>query len=118
MSVGYFSTDLQTVKPIPRAENKNMVSYHGCIEEVCTIMILDLSVRLKELRLEKRLQQDQLAALVILEKSSISMYENDMRQPSFKTLVRLADVLNVTTDFLLGRTSSSPIDLSGLTTAE
>lgn len=42
-------------------------------------MILDLSVRLKELRLEKRLRQDQLAALVGLEKSSISMYENDMR---------------------------------------
>ena len=81
-------------------------------------MILDLSVRLKELRLEKRLRQDQLAALVGLEKSSISMYENDMRQPSYTTLVRLADVFNVTTDYLLGRTNSSPLDLSGLTATE
>lgn len=81
-------------------------------------MILDLSVRLKELRLEKRLRQDQLAALVGLEKSSISMYENDMRQPSCETLVRFADVFNVSVDYLLGRRNESSLDLSGLTAAE
>lgn len=86
-------------------------------------MILDLSVRLKELRLEKRLRQDQLAALVGLEKSSISMYENDMRQPSYETLVRetlvrFADVFNVSTDYLLGRRNDRQLDLSGLTAAE
>lgn len=81
-------------------------------------MILDLSFRLKELRLEKRLRQDQLAALVGLEKSSISMYENDMRQPSYETLVRFADVFNVSTDYLLGRRNDRQLDLSGLTAAE
>lgn len=81
-------------------------------------MILDLSVRLKELRLEKRLRQDQLAALVGLEKSSISMYENDMRQPSYETLVRFADVFNVSVDYLLGRRNDRQLDLSGLTAAD
>lgn len=80
--------------------------------------LLDLSVRLKELRLEKRLRQDQLAALVGLEKPSISMYENDMRQPSYETLVRFADVFNVTVDYLLGRRNDRQLDLSGLTAAE
>ena len=81
-------------------------------------MILDLSVRLKELRLEKRLRQDQLAALVGLDKSSIYMYENDMRQPSYETLVRFADVFNVSVDYLLGRRIDRQLDLSGLTAAE
>ena len=58
------------------------------------------------------------ARLVNVEKSSISMYETGMRQPSYITLVRLADAFNVTTDYLLGRKNSSPLDLSGLTAAE
>ena len=62
--------------------------------------------------------QDQLAALVGLEKSSISTYENDMRQPSYETLVRFADVFNVSVDYLLGRRNDRQLDLSGLTAAE
>ena len=74
--------------------------------------------RLKSLRLQNHLQQEQVARLVGVERSTVSMWENDLRQPSYTTLVRLADVYGVTTDFLLGRTSNSPIDLSGLTAAE
>lgn len=81
-------------------------------------MIIELGERLRNLRIEKHLRQDQVARLVNVEKSSISMYETGMRQPSYATLVRLADVFNVTTDYLLGRTSSIPIDLFGLTAAE
>lgn len=81
-------------------------------------MVIELGERLKELRVENHLRQDQVARLVNVEKSSISMYETGMRQPSYATLVRLANVFNVTTDYLLGRTNSSPLDLSGLTAAE
>lgn len=81
-------------------------------------MVIELGERLRNLRIEKHLRQDQVARLVNVEKSSISMYETGMRQPSYTTLVRLADVFNVTTDYLLGRTNTSPLDLSGLTTTE
>ena len=81
-------------------------------------MSIELGERLKALRTENHLRQDQVARLVNVEKSSISMYETGMRQLSYITLVRLADVFNVTTDYLLGRTNSSPVDLSGLTAAE
>ena len=81
-------------------------------------MIIELGEKLKALRIENHLRQDQVARLVNVEKSSISMYETGVRQPSYITLVRLADVFNVTTDYLLGRTNSSPVDLSGLTAAE
>ena len=80
-------------------------------------MIIELGERLKALRTENHLRQDQVARLVNVEKSSISMYETGVRQPSYITLVRLADVFNVSTDYLLGRKNNSPLDLSGLTAA-
>ena len=81
-------------------------------------MIAKLAQRLKQLRLEKDLRQDQLAKLVHVEKSSISMYENDVRQPSYDVLIRYAEVFNVSVDYLLGRTNDRSFDLSGLTAAE
>ena len=81
-------------------------------------MIVTLSSRLKNLRLEKNLRQDQLASLVHVEKSSISMYENDFRQPSYEVLIRYAEVFHVSTDYLLGRSNDRLLDLSGLTAAD
>ena len=81
-------------------------------------MIAKLSERLKQLCLEKDLRQDQLAKLVHVEKSSISMYENDVRQPSYEVLLRHADIFGVSVDYLLGRTTDRSSDLSGLTAAD
>lgn len=80
-------------------------------------MIL-IGEKLKQLRQENGLRQEQVARLVGADRSSISAWENDTRQPSYQALVRLAEVYNVSTDFLLGRTGGRPLDLSGLTTAE
>lgn len=81
-------------------------------------MIETLGTRLKQLRSSRGLRQDQLGALVGLNKTAIHYYENDMRQPSYETLVRLSSIFNVTTDFLLGCEKRSVIDISGLTTSE
>ena len=81
-------------------------------------MILTLSTRLKQLRQDKRLRQDQVAALIGVNKSAISSYENNMRQPSYDILVRLADLYRVSTDYLLGRTNSRTLDISGLSETE
>lgn len=81
-------------------------------------MIYDFSTRLRKLRLEKHLKQEQVALLVGVTKSAVSSWEQDTRQPSYQVLLRLADVFNVTTDYLLGRENSRVIDLSGLTASE
>lgn len=73
---------------------------------------------LKKLREEKHMGQAQVARLVGVERSSVSLWENNLRQPSYATLVRLANLYGVTTDFLLGRADGRLLDLSGLTTAE
>lgn len=81
-------------------------------------MILDLSMRLKQLRVDKHLKQEQVADLIGVTKSAVSAYENDLRQPSFEILIRLANLYNVTTDYLLGRSDTRSLDLSDLTIAE
>ncbi len=50
-------------------------------------MIVDLSVRLKQLRLDKRLRQEQVARLVGVSKGAISAYETDIRQPSYMACI-------------------------------
>ena len=67
-------------------------------------MITNLSVRLRQLRLDKRLRQDQVARLVGVSKGAISAYETDIRQPSYDVLIRLANLYRVSADYLLGRT--------------
>ena len=81
-------------------------------------MIVDLSVRLKQLRLDKPLRQEQVARLVGVSKGAISAYETDMRQPSYDVLIRLANLYRVSVDYLLGRTDDRTLDISGLTTHE
>lgn len=81
-------------------------------------MIIDLAVRLKQLRLDKQLRQEQVARLVGVSKGAISAYETDIRQPSYEVLIRLANLYRVSVDYLLGRTDDRTLDISGLTAHE
>ena len=81
-------------------------------------MIAKFSTRLRELRVNKGLRQEQVAKLIGVNKSAISTYENDTRQPSFEILVRLANLYRVSTDYLLGQTNNRSVDLSGLSEQE
>ena len=81
-------------------------------------MIVDLGEKLKQLRTEKHLRQDQVACLINVERSSISLWENDLRQPTYTALVKLATLYGVTTDYLLGCSNQRTVDISGLTAAE
>ena len=81
-------------------------------------MIVELGEKLKQLRTEKHLRQDQVACLINVERSSISLWENDLRQPTYTALVKLATLYGVTTDYLLGCSNDRTVDVSGLTAAE
>jgi len=59
--------------------------------------------RIKQLRQEHGLTQQDLASLFGLNSSAISLYENDKRTPEYTILVKIADHFNVTVDWLLGR---------------
>ena len=59
--------------------------------------------RLREARKNRGLEQQKLAEMVGLPPSSISHFESGSRKPSFDNLRALAQKLDVTTDYLLGR---------------
>src|SRR5580704_16323485 len=59
--------------------------------------------RLKSARELRKLKQSELADRAKLPPSSIAHFEAGSRKPSFDTLRRLANALEVTTDYLLGR---------------
>ena len=76
--------------------------------------MVSLSTRLKELRLEKKLTQQQAADAVGVSRSVISGYETELRLPSLDILVSLARLYGVTTDFLLCVDNRQTVDVSGL----
>jgi transcriptional regulator with XRE-family HTH domain len=65
--------------------------------------------RLKTARELRKLSQSQLAEETQLQPSAISHFEIGNRSPSFDNLKRLADALDVTTDYLIGRSDSPQV---------
>lgn len=61
--------------------------------------------RLQEARDRRELSQDELAKRANLQPSAISHFETGARKPSFDNLKRLSDALEVSSDYLLGRTN-------------
>ena len=59
--------------------------------------------RLRSAREHRQLSQSELATRAGLQPSAVSHFETGRRSPSFDNLKRLADALDVTTDYLLGR---------------
>jgi transcriptional regulator with XRE-family HTH domain len=59
--------------------------------------------RLKELRLEKGLSQEQLAVALKTYSANISEWERGKKKPSMDSIVAIANFFNETTDYLLGR---------------
>lgn len=63
--------------------------------------------RLKELRKEHGCTIEQFADMVGISKSTLGYYENDKRMPDIEILARIANVLNVSADYLIGRTNTT-----------
>ncbi len=59
--------------------------------------------RIKDMRLERGLSQQELGDLLGVTKVSVCGYENGTRTPSLETFDLMAKVFNTTTDYLLGR---------------
>jgi len=58
--------------------------------------------RLRDLRIEKGVGQNKLAADLGLSNSSISYWENAKQEPTASAIVKLATFFDVPTDYLLG----------------
>ncbi|MGO4498849.1 helix-turn-helix domain-containing protein [Paenibacillus sp. 2RAB27] len=67
---------------------------------------MEFSNRLKYLRNQKSMTQEQLGQKINVTKVSISGYENSNRTPDMETLQKIADFFEVSVDYLLGRSDS------------
>lgn len=71
---------------------------------------------LKKIRQKHEMTQEELAKKINTSRSNIANYENDKNMPSIETLNNLSEVLNCSTDYLLGksdiRNTTSNIDES------
>ena len=58
-------------------------------------------MRLKELRLERGLTQEQVAEAIGISRSAYSHYENELRRLPVELLIQIASFYNVSTDYIL-----------------
>lgn len=61
-----------------------------------------LGMRLKALRQEKGLSQVELARLIGVGKSIVSLYEKDVSEPTSSKIIAICKYFDVTSDYLLG----------------
>lgn len=66
---------------------------------------MNFQTRLKQLRTEKNLSQEELAKIFSLAKSTISQYEQGRRTPDLNQVNAFADFFKVSVDYMLGRTN-------------
>lgn len=67
--------------------------------------------RLKNLRIEKNLTQQQLAEKLNVSKANISKYESDIIEPNINLINQISKLFDVSSDYLLGITIiKKPID--------
>lgn len=83
-----------------------------------SVKLVDFGSKLKELRTQAGMTQQQLATLVGVTKSVISFYELRERAPSPDVLIKCAGIFHVSTDYLLGIDKSDTLDISGLSESD
>lgn len=71
--------------------------------------------KLKELRTERNMTQEDLAKRLDIVKATVSGYETSQTYPSIEVLLKLCDIFDVTSDYLLGRSESRVLLKSDLT---
>lgn len=63
-------------------------------------------LRIKELRVSRKLSQQELADLLKISKSSVNMYERGEREPGLDLIEAIADFFNVDLDYLMGKSDN------------
>lgn len=63
----------------------------------------NFSIRLQRLRVRRRIDRKTLGECCGLSKNIIGQYERGEREPTMRSLVKIADYFDVSTDYLLGR---------------
>lgn len=70
--------------------------------------------RIKSLREQQNKTQSELAKQLGITRSSVNAWEMGISAPSTQYVVELANIFNVSTDYLLGVNNTATVDVAGL----
>lgn len=76
-----------------------------CILFMWVDIMISFGNRLRALREDLDLSSARLADELHITIRALNYYENNMREPNYALLIKIADYFNVSTDYLLGRTN-------------
>jgi transcriptional regulator with XRE-family HTH domain len=79
---------------------------------------MDINLRLKELRENKKMTQVQLEKAIGKSRRMISFYEKGTNAPDYETIVKYAEYFKVTTDWILGIKKIAVPEISETATAK
>lgn len=71
-------------------------------------------LRIREVRKSKKITAKELANHIKVVESTMSLYENGKREPDFETLLKIANYLDVSVDYLLGNTAEPSTPKRGI----
>ncbi len=74
----------------------------------------DFGLLIKQLRKSKGLSQARLGEKINVSKTAVSKYESNTQSPTLETFIKLAQVFNVSLDYLAGIEVNSSVPLDGL----
>jgi transcriptional regulator with XRE-family HTH domain len=67
---------------------------------------MNMGERLRELRLRRKISQEEVARHIGITRSAYSHYEINNRQPVYETLIKLAAYFDVSLDYMIGGAQS------------
>jgi len=68
---------------------------------------MSFAQNLKQIRTERNMTQEELAKLLNISRPTVAGYEAKNKQPDYDKLLQIADIFEVSTDYLLGRSLSA-----------
>ena len=71
-------------------------------------------MKLKQLRLEAKLTQQEIADKLGINRVNYSRCENEQIEPDLETLIKLATFFHVSVDYLIGNEQPNKVDLTSL----
>lgn len=74
-----------------------------------------ICTRIVQLMKEQNITEKQLASKLGVCKTSVSKWVNHISEPSIEHTLELAKIFNVSVDYLIGKETSSYVDVEGLT---
>lgn len=67
--------------------------------------------RLKQLRKNNNKTQEDISKILGISRGAYSHIENGRNEPDMETIVKLADIFEVSTDYLLGKSNNGLVDI-------